>query len=96
MKNNFDKWLNNLVKKQKLDILDTYIITKDGKSREVTLKQILGCLKLLNDEEKVQTQRTLENVIKEEGSITECLIYLGVGCMKILDEVHSEEDEEAM
>lgn len=95
MKNNFDKWLNNLVKKQKLDILDTYIITKDGKSREVTLKQILDCLKLLNDEEKVQTQRTLENVIKEEGSITECLIYLGAGCIKILEELEFE-DEEAM
>lgn len=95
MKNNFDKWLDNLVKKQKLDILDTYVITKDGKSREVTLKQILDCLKLLNDEEKVQTQRTLENVIKEEGSITDCLIYLGVGCMKILEELE-QEDEEAM
>ena len=95
MKNNFDKWLDNLVKKQKLDILYTYIITKDGKSREVTLKQILDCLKLLNDEEKIQTKRTLENIIKEEGNITDCLIYLGTGCLKILEEIEIE-DEEAM
>ncbi len=93
MKSNFDKWLDNLIKKQKIDILDTYIITKDGKSREVTLKQILECLKLLNDEEKIQTKRTLENVIKEEGSITDCLIYLGVGCIKILEEIELEEEE---
>lgn len=93
MKNNFDKWLDSLVKKQKLDILNTYIITKDGKSQEVTLKQILDCLKLLNDEEKVQTKRTLENVIKEEGNITECLIYLGVGCIKILEELEFEDEE---
>lgn len=92
MKSNFDKWLDNLIKKQKIDILDTYIITKDGKSREVTLKQILECLKLLNDEEKIQTKRTLENVIKEEGSITDCLIYLGVGCIKILEEIELEEE----
>ena len=95
MKNNFDKWLDNLIEKQELDILDTYIITKDGKSREVTLKQILDCLKLLNDEEKVQTQKMLEKVIKEEGSITECIIYLGTGCIKILEELEFE-DEEAM
>lgn len=95
MKNNFDKWLDNLIKKQKINILDTYIITKDGKSREVTLEQILDCLKLLNDEEKIQTQKTIENVIQEEGSITDCLIYLGVGCMKILEEIELD-DEEAM
>lgn len=95
MKNNFDKWLDNLIKKQEIDILDTYIITKDGKSREVTLKQILDCLKLLNDEEKVQTQKMLEKVIKEEDSITECIIYLGTGCIKILEELEFE-DEEAM
>lgn len=95
MKNNFDKWIDSLVKKQKLDILGTYIITKGNKSREVTLKQILDCLKLLNDEEKVQTQRTLENVIKEEGNITDCLIYLGAGCIKIFEEIE-QEDEEAM
>ena len=93
MKNNFDKWLDNLIKKQNIDILDTYIITKDGKSREVTLKQILDCLKLLNDEEKIQTQKTLENVIQEEGSITDCLIYLGVGCMKILEEIELDDEE---
>ena len=93
MKNNFDKWLDNLIKKQDIDILDTYIITKDGKSREVTLKQILDCLKLLNDEEKIQTQKTLENVIQEEGSITDCLIYLGVGCMKILEEIELDDEE---
>ena len=93
MKSNFDKWLDNLIKKQKIDILDTYIITKDGKSREVTLKQILDCLKLLNDEEKIQTQKTLENVIQEEGSITDCLIYLGVGCMKILEEIELDDEE---
>ena len=39
---------------------------------------------------------TLETVLEEKGKILDCLIYLGVGCMKILDEVHSEEDEEAM
>ncbi len=83
MDNNFDKWLDNLIK-------------KDGKIHKIMIKQIVDCLKLLSDTEKIQTKYTLEKVLKEEGKIIECLIYLGVGCLKILNEVNLEEDEEAM
>ena len=109
MNNNFDKWLDDLIEKENIDLMNIYIIKKDGKKYEVMIKQIIDCLKLLsglkfqqdskatlNDEEKEQTRNTLETVLEEKGKILDCLIYLGVGCMKILDEVHSEEDEEAM
>lgn len=96
MNNNFDKWLDNLVKKQNIDIMEVYVIKKDGKSYEVMIKQILDCLKLLNNEEKMQTMNTLEKVLKEKGKILDCLLCLGAGCVKILNEVSLEEDEEAM
>ena len=85
-----------ILDQENIDLMNIYIIKKDGKKYEVMIKQIIDCLKLLNNEEKEQTRNTLETVLEEKGKILDCLIYLGVGCMKILDEVHSEEDEEAM
>lgn len=93
MRDNFDRWLDNLVKNQKLDVLDTYKITKNDQIYEITLKQILDCLKLLNIEEKIQIRKTLENIIKEEESIKDCLICFGKACIKTIEEVELEEDE---
>ena len=45
-RNNFDKWLDKLVKERNIDVLEVYTIKKDGKSYELTIKQILECLKL--------------------------------------------------
>ena len=49
-KDNFNEWLDNLVKENDIDILETYIIKKDGKSHYLTIKQIMDCLKLLSEE----------------------------------------------
>ncbi len=93
---NFNEWLDNLVKENDIDILETYIIKKDGKSHYLTIKQIMDCLKLLSEEEKINTKNMLEEVMKEEGSISDCLICLGVGCINTLKENNLEENEEAM
>ena len=31
-RNNFDKWLDKLVKERKIDVLEVYTIKKDGKA----------------------------------------------------------------
>lgn len=95
-KNNFNEWLDNLVKENNIDILETYIIKQDGKSHYLTIKQIMDCLKLLSEEEKVRTQNTMEEVLEEGGTVKDYLLYLGVGCINTLEDSNSEENEEAM
>lgn len=95
-KNNFNEWLDNLVKENNIDILETYIIKQDGKSNYLTIKQIMDCLKLLSKKEKIHTQNTMKEVLEEGGTIKDYLLYLGVGCINTLNESNSEENEEAM
>lgn len=95
-RNNFDKWLDKLVKERKIDVLEVYTIKKDGKSYELTIKQILECLKLLEKEEQRNIKRMLEEVIEEKESIKECLVCFGVGCVKTFNQINVEETEEAM
>ena len=94
--NSFDKWINDLVKEQKIDTLEIYTIKEGNKHYEITVEQIIECLKLLDNKEKKQVKDTLEEILKQEGKIIDCLKYLGVGCIKIIDEINTEEDEEAM
>lgn len=95
-KNNFNEWLDNLVKENNIDILETYIIKQDGKSHYLTIKQIMDCLKLLSEKEKIHTQNTMKEVLEEGGTVKDYLLYLGVGCINTLEDSNSEENEEAM
>ncbi len=95
-KDNFNEWLDNLVKENDIDILETYIIKKDGKSHYLTIKQIMDCLKLLSEEEKIHTQNTMEEVLEKGRTVKDYLLYLGLGCINTLNESNSEENEETM
>ena len=95
-KNSFNEWLDNLVKENNIDILENYIVKQDGKSHCLTIKQIMDCLKLLSEEEKVNTKNAMEEVLEEGGTVKDYLLYLGLGCINTLNKSNSEEDEEAM
>ena len=84
------------MKENDIDILETYIIKKDGKSHYLTIKQIMDCLKLLSEEEKIHTQNTMEEVLEKGRTVKDYLLYLGLGCINTLNESNSEENEEAM
>lgn len=96
LKNSFNEWLEELVRKNDIDILETYIIKQDGKSHYLTIKQIMDCLNLLSEEEKANTKNTMEEVLEEGGTVKDYLLYLGVGCINTLNNSNSEENEETM
>lgn len=95
-KNNFNEWLEELVRKNNIDISETYIIKQDGKNHYLTIKQIMDCLNLLNEEEKENTKNAMEEVLEEGGTVKDYLLYLGLGCINTLNNSNSEENEEAM
>ena len=66
MNNNFDKWLDDLIEKENIDLMNIYIIKKDGKKYEVMIKQIIDCLKLLNNEEKGTNKKYIRNSIRRK------------------------------
>lgn len=95
-RNNFNKWLDKLVKESNIDVFEVYTIKKDGKSYDLTIKQILECLKLLKKEEQINIKRMLEEVIEENENVKDCLVCFGVGCVKTFNQINVEENEEAM
>lgn len=95
-KDNFNEWLDNLVKENDIDILETYDIKKDEKSYCLEIKQVIECLKLLNKEEQTNIKNTMKDILEEGGTVKDYLIYLGLGCINTLNESNSEQEEEAM
>lgn len=95
-RNNFNKWLDKLVKESNIDVFEVYTIKKDGKSYDLTIKQILECLKLLKKEEQINIKRMLEEVIEENENVKDCLVCFRVGCVKTFNQINVEENEEAM
>jgi len=94
--NNFEKWIKNFIKENKIDTSQNFKISKNGKIYSFTIGDVIGYIKLVSKEEKELIKQMLERIVKDKGNVEDYFQCLSMAIVNTYKESDIEENEEAM